>query len=177
MEKCLPTSLIYPLTWSFHPLVLCLIRASVVLSAHFWSLLDRFSRRRRDDRQPGQRSSPRAKISLPVVTSKSYQVSLLDIDYQIVSAVVHFQTVILRHIPTSSSPLECCCQFYYQELSSPTTNSEITKKGEGSNIKKEVCVCLKITKIWLLYKFAIGQSKSHSLDLITTQKLRLPAKR
>ena len=104
------------------------------------------------------------RISLPVVTSKSYQVSLLDIDFQIVSALVNFQTVILRHSPTSSSPLECCCQFDYQELSSPTTNSEITKKGEGSNMKREVCVCPKITKIWLLYKMTTGESKSHSLQ-------------
>ena len=31
-------------------------------------------------------------------------------------------------------------------------------------MKREVCVCLKITKIWLLYELTIGKSKSHSLQ-------------
>ena len=31
-------------------------------------------------------------------------------------------------------------------------------------MKREVCVCLKITKIWLFYKLTSGWSKSHSLQ-------------
>ena len=37
--------------------------------------------------------------------------------------------MILRHMPTPSLPSLGCSQFHYQELSSPTTNSEIITTG------------------------------------------------
>ena len=83
--------------------------AEISASRRSWSRNQGECRARSLLHYTGQWPSPVARISLSVVTSESYQVSLSNIDYQIVNAVVNLKTLILRHMQTTSlSSLGCC---------------------------------------------------------------------
>ena len=71
---------------------------------------------------PGSLPSPVVRSHNLVVTIGSYQVSLSNSDYWILEAAVTLETLIQRHVPTTSLSSLSCCEIY---------NRIVSWKGEG----------------------------------------------